>query len=130
MPAVNLVNKFRKERASARPQLEFIAFLEAPDGKLHLLSKIMVLFQAFGLFMLGLTVCRLAVRSIRIRLIFVTILVGMTVPAVFYYRKILPGEDGPAAQAVFKSAEELERTLELKGLTWWNKLIREAATEE
>ena len=130
MPAGNLVSKFNKERTSAKPQLEFIAFLEAPDRKFHLLSKIMVLFEAFGLFMLGLAVCRLAVRSIRIRLIFVTILVGMTVPAVFYYRKILPGEDGPAAPAVFKSPEDLERTLELKGLTWWNKLIREVATEE
>ena len=130
MPAVNLVKKFRKERASAKPQLEFIAFLEAPDRKLHLLSKIMVLIEAFGLFMLALAVCRLAVRSIRIRLIVVTILVGMTVPAVFYYRKILPGEDGQAAPAVSKSSEELEGTLELKGLTWWNKLIREVATEE
>ena len=130
MPAGNLVSKFNKERASAKPQLEFIAFLEAPDRKPHLLSKMMVLFEAFGLFMLGLLVCRFAVKSIRIRLIFVAILVGLTVPAVFYYRKILPGEDRQVAEAIFKSPEELVGTLELKGLTWWNKLIQEMATEE
>ena len=120
MPAVNLVRKFSKERTSAAPQLEFIAFLEAPDKKLHLLSKIMILAEAFGLFMLGLAVCRFAVKSIRLRLIIVAILVGLTVPAVFYYRKILPGEDGEVVEATFKSAEDLEETLKLKGLTWWN----------
>ena len=39
--------------------------------------------------------------------------------------KILPGEDGQVAEATFKLPEELVGTLELKGLTWWNQLIRE-----
>jgi len=79
-----------------------------------------MLAEAFGLFMLGLLLCRLAVKSIRLRLIIVAILVGLTVPAVFYYREILPGEGGEVAEATFKSPEDLEETLKLKGLTWWN----------
>ena len=52
--------------------------------------------------------------------------VVFSAPAVIFF----PGEDGKTGEAVFKKPEELEETLKLKGLTWWNKLIREVATEE
>ena len=120
MPANSLVEKFRKDRLAGRPQFEFIAFLEAPDRKIHFTAKVLFVTCAFGAFMLALLVCHLGVKTIQRRLVFVAFLVGFTVPAVIFYRDILPGRDEQVVEAIFKSPEEFEQTLELKGLTWWN----------
>ena len=42
------------------------------------------------------------------------------IPAFNFYRNIDKGDGGNSGRAVFKDEDQFIRTLELKGLTWWN----------
>ena len=118
MPAVNLVRRFQKDRLAGQPQFEFIAFLELPDKQINFSLKALFVACTFCAFMMALLICHLGVKTLKRRLVFVVLLVVFSAPAVIFF----PGEDGKTGEAVFKKPEELEETLKLKGLTWWNYL--------
>ena len=122
MPAVNLVRKFKEDQEAGNPQLEFIAFLEPPLAKIHFRIKVLFIACSFCAFMMALLICHLGVKTIKRRLVFVILLVVFAIPAFNFYRGIGMDGDRNSGQAVSKGEEDFIRTLELKGLTWWNQL--------
>ena len=120
MPAGNLVRKFKDESAAGKPQLEFIRFLEPPVKKIYFKFKALFVVSAFGAFMMALLVCHLGVKTLKMRLFFILLLLVFVIPAFNFYRNIDKGDGVNSGRAVFKDEDQFIRTLELKGLTWWN----------
>ena len=82
MPAGNLVRKFKDESAAGKPQLEFIRFLEPPVKKIYFKFKALFVVSAFGAFMMALLVCHLGVKTLKMRLFFILLLLVFVMPAV------------------------------------------------
>ena len=120
MPAGNLVRKFKDDSAAGKPQLEFIRFLEPPVKKIYFQFKVLFVVSAFGAFMMALLVCHLGVKTLKRRLFFILLLLVFVIPAFTFYRNIDKGDGENSGRAVFKNEDQFVRTLELKGLTWWN----------